>query len=604
MNLRRFGVIGLGLILLGVVLGTSVRSAPEKYDVIIKGGKIVDGTGGPAYAGDVGIRGDRIVALGKVDGDAATVIEAKGLVVSPGFIDTHSHIEQGLEKNPECANYLMQGVTTVLGGPDGNSAAPRADMTYAQYLDKIEKMKFSVNLPLTVGVGRLREIVLGKDFKRGATPAEIEKMKALTKEAMQAGAFGLSSGLDPGIREYAAIEEHIECAKVAQKYGGVYCPHTRNHQNNWRAENNEDFGYGIFHGPRGELFLGRYHGLLEAIEIAHKANDIPVIIQHFTPAFLLPAPQPESFQAAHAAVTLSEIIDPPRKRGQKVYFNVIACKSSVGWLQPMIDPLLGAGRRNADQAAPPWLRGLTKDDFMKNLGSRDFRDKLRDHVFSGRFKFDMINPVTDPYWMDCYEIMTCRNKKYEGKTIGELARQRSPDNIRKAVYEESLEAMFDILAEDPDTTWALILDKREWPGAVPVFLKHPAGMPTQDGGVGPAEIDLSKTTLPSPEGYSHMPLYIDTYVNQRKALTLEEAIYKIGGMPAEILDLKDRGTLTVGSFADITVFDLGRIRMTADFKTPNRPPDGIEYVFVNGKLSYKNKTHTGAKAGKLLRHTQ
>jgi N-acyl-D-amino-acid deacylase len=244
---------------------------------------------------------------------------------------------------------------------------------------------------------------------------------------------------------------------------------------------------------------------------------------------------------------------------------------------------------------------MKKEDFVAQLKSENFRNDLKHMINSGRFKFEMIHPLSDPYWFDCYRILTHKNKVYEGKTLGEIARKRAPDSLIRVVYKESFDALFDIIAEDPESTWALILDKRELPGALPVFFSHKAGMPCTDTSSMPLKLEGSDK--PGPSAFGLFALYIDTYVKQRKSMSLEEAVKHASYIPAQdVLGLKDRGVLSQNAYADIVVFDLGKIRMAGDYITPNVPPDGIEYVLVNGKIVWKQKAHTGVKSGKVLRH--
>ena len=575
-------------------------STDEHYDIIIKGGKIVDGTGRAAFVGDIAIMNGKIVDVGNVSGDAASVIDANGLVVSPGFVDSHSHADFNILQLPLAENFIMQGVTMVLAGNCGMSAAPRKNLTFGEWVTKVEESGQSINLAPLVGHSTIRSLVMGQNFRNKATPEEIEKMKAYAEKAMRSGAFGFSTQLDPS-GEHEALEDIIEVGKVAQKFGGLYSPHTYHHQNNWWTDNPEEYGYGILHTPPGEVIAGRYHGLLQAVEISKKANNIPLLIAHFTPAFKIPQPHPEWLQEAVAKATLEEIVDKARQRGQKVYFNAIACSYSVGNQQPVISLFLGQTGRTSRLAIPDWIKNIKKKEFVEKLKIKEFREKVKKVFYSGRFKVEMVHPLTDPYWIDCYRILTCKNKEYEGKTLGEIARKRSPDDIINAVYHESLEALFDILVEDPDTTWALILDKREYPGALREFFKHPAGMPCIDCGCMPAKLEGERK--PGPSAYGMFPLYIDTFVKQNPTLTLEEAINHATYIPAqEVLGLKDRGIIASEAYADIVVFSLEEIKMAGDYINPNTPPDGIEYVLVNGKIVYKDKTHTGEKPGKILRH--
>ncbi|NIS75687.1 MAG: hypothetical protein GTO08_10500, partial [Deltaproteobacteria bacterium] len=213
-------------------------------------------------------------------------------------------------------------------------------------------------------------------------------------------------------------------------------------------------GYGIFHAPRGEIITGRYHGMLETVEIAKRADQVRLHIAHLTPAYLIPQPHPDLLDEAAAKATLADIIDKARDGGLEVTFNVIAWSQSIGSELPMIKSFF-----SSQLLLPAWLKDTPREEFPQRLGEEDFRRKLREVILSGKFKFGMLNPVTDPYWMDCYRIIRCRKEEYEGRTIGEIARERQPDHILRAVYEASFETVFELLHMDPDTTWALIIDK-------------------------------------------------------------------------------------------------------------------------------------------------
>ena len=599
---------------------------PDRYDVLIKDSMIVDGTGKPAFKGSVGIRGEKIAAVGDFKGDAAKVIEGSGLVTCPGFVDSHSHADRSILQYPLAENLVMQGITTFLGGNCGSCLAPIKDpthvkavieelgldiepawRTFGEWLSKVEEAGMSLNYAPLLGHNTIRVAVMGEDFKRKAAFSEIEEMKDLVDEGMRSGAFGLSSVFDSSPGEYAAIEEIIELVKVAREYGGLYSPHTRHHENQWWSDNLEEYGYGLYHGPKGEIIAGRYHGLLEAVEIA-KIASIPLLIAHFTPAYIIPQPQPELLEEAAAKATLMEVIDKARGEGVEVHYNVIAWSQSMASQALITDSFF-----NPRLVLPAWLKEMGREEFVEKLKMRAFREKVKGVVYSDRLKFGMIHPITDPYWMDCFKILRCRNKEYEGKTIGELARKRSPDRIVDAVYNESLEALFDILTEDPHATWAMILEKRTYPGALPVFLKHPAGMPGTDTSALPGTLEAlakdrgtaSADTCAcgiAPTQYGLFPHYIRTFVKEKGALSLEEAIKKATYLPAqEVLGLKDRGIINVGAYADIVLFDFEKIREKGDFLEPAQPPVGIEYVLVNGTLVCEKKAHTGKRPGKVLR---
>jgi N-acyl-D-amino-acid deacylase len=597
----------------------------EDYDILIRNSRIIDGTGVPAFNGSVGVQGERIVAIGDLRGAAAMVIEGMGLVTCPGFVDPHSHADMSILQYPLAENLVMQGITTFVGGNCGVGLAPATTLSYAkrlldqwsdgtleigwgdfdEWLGTVERAMPAVNYVPLVGHNLIRGEVMRNDARRKATVAEIREMKSLLIEAMESGGFGLSLGLDPLYPgHFATREEIVELAKVAQRYGGLLVPHTRHHHNQWPANRLEECGYGRFRGPKGEIITGRYHGLLEAVEICREANGIQLHISHLTPAYLIPQPHPGFLDEAAAKATLLDIVDGPRNEGLDVTYNVVAWTQTIGCevsvIQSFLSPLL---------QLPDWLTRLSSEDFAQHLGSRAFRKRVARLVHSGSVKFGMVHPLADPYWMDCFRILRCKNPIYEGRTIGELARKNRPNRIVEAVYEESLELLFDAIMEDPCVTWAFFLDKRE-EGALPTFLQHPAGMPCSDARSLPARplliddmpADAYLYGLFPPIAYGLYPHYIREFVKELAVLSLEQAVSKATFVPArKVFGLKDRGIVREGAYADLVLFDLDRVRESGDFTDPARPPEGIEHVLVNGQVVYEHKQHTGARPGKVLR---
>jgi N-acyl-D-aspartate/D-glutamate deacylase len=251
---------------------------------------------------------------------------------------------------------------------------------------------------------------------------------------------------------------------------------------------------------------------------------------------------------------------------------------------------------------------MNRTEFLENLKTGEFRESVREVIYSGYFKFGMIHPVTDPYWMDCFRILKCENHEYAGRTVGEIARERSPERIVQAVYRESVEVIFDALVQDPETTWAMVVDKRESGPTLPVFLRHQCGMPSTDVIALPAKLPQDGKSFWSrvelePISYGLYPYYIKHFVKELEVLTLEEAVKKATYVPAhDVLKLHDRGMIKEGAFADLVMFDLNIISEGNTFHEPTLPPKGIEVVFVNGTIVYCNNSHTGAMPGQVLRH--
>lgn len=584
------GILGIFLIFWGI----SCSSEPaEHYDVLITNAKIVDGTGKAAYSGSIAINGEKIAAVGKVKGDADLMIDAEGLIVSPGFIDPHNHADWMIYEQPQAENLIMQGITTVLAGNCGQSPGPTKESTLGEWLSKMDEKGLSLNLAQLVGHSTIRVAVMGDDFKREATDDEIEQMKAHVAEAMESGAFGISSFFDPAPGEYASHEEMIALLKEAQRYNGFYVPHTRHIQSQMPSDDLEEFGYGIYHGPVEDIWVGRFRGYEEAVELSRKAN-IPLHIAHFSLAYIFPQPHPDFLEKAAAEATLIEIIDKARKEGVDVTYDVIPWTSSIAGPRKLSADFYGGAN-----IALAWTAELEYDEFIEGLKTGVLRQKIREVYDNERIKVGMVHTKADPYWYDCFKILTCSNKDYEEKTIGELSGMKQKD---------ALETIFDILVEDPETIWIQHIDRRDSEPALPVMLSHSVAMPCTDVTVFPAEFKEGEDNpyaqyglKPAPIFYGLYAHYIGTYVRDESILTIEEAVKKATSVPAERFGFQGRGVLAEGNYADVVVFDLSTIKMTGDYLTPNKPPDGIEYVLVNGKLTYKDKEHTGEKSGKVLR---
>jgi N-acyl-D-aspartate/D-glutamate deacylase len=284
----------------------------------------------------------------------------------------------------------------------------------------------------------------------------------------------------------------------------------------------------------------------------------------------------------------------------EVCFNVVGWEHSIGSRQSILGALL-----EPRLSRPAWLAAMGPDELAAGLSVRELRERLRGYLLSGRFKFGMVNPVTDPYWMDCYRVLECRAGGYAGRTIGELARERSPNDTLRAVYDESVEIVFDILAEDPAATWALIADKREY-RVLETFLKHPAAMPITDVTALPRDASARGffNYGVSPTAYGLFPHYLRRYVREKAVLGLEEAIHRITGLPAGLFGLSDRGTICEGGYADLVLFAFDRLQEGTDYRNPARAPAGIERVLVNGETVYQGGRHTGRKPGRLLRKSR
>jgi len=576
-------LILMAFVLLMKIPADSTEST-KPFDVLIENTTIVDGTGKAAFKGNIAIKGDKIAAIGQFRGDASVVIEGSRFITCPGFIDPHSHADMTIFKYPLAENLVMQGITTFVGGNCGTSPAPTKKITFAEWLTKIEKKGISLNYAPLVGHNKIRTLVMGEDYRRNASEKEIEEMKDYIEEAMKSGAFGFSTFGDPAPSHFANIHEIVELAKIVKKYDGIYAPHTRHIQSQWPTKNPEDVSYGIYFGPPEDVWVGLYQGYIDAFEISRKAN-IPLHIAHISSAFRIPQPHPAFLEEAVAKATLW-LIDKARKSDVDVTFDVIASGDSISNARPIITEFYSPRIIGLN-----WVRDIKKDEFIDRLETKDFRDRLRRVHDSFQLKLGMIHTKADPYWFDCFQILQCKNKKYEGKTLGEIARSREDG--------DALEAIFDILLDDPETLWVQFLDRRGTEAMNSVFLSYPYAMPSTDVGSLPANPEGQE--FEAPISYGLYPHYLSKYIREMKVQSLEEAIRKATQFPAQRFGLDKRGELKQGYYADIAIFDYSKIKDTADFLNPTSPPEGIEFVLVNGKIIYKDKVHTGAKPGKILR---
>lgn len=587
-----------------VLVASAAYVSAEQHDVLIKNANIVDGTGKKAFKGDIAIKGERIVQVGKVSGLATLVIDGSGLIASPGFIDPHNHGDASILKYPLAENLVMQGITTFIGGNCGLSIAPRSEKffiwqgfgmkeedlgysmdwrTFGEYLAKLDQIPTSLNFIPLVGHGAVRYHVMGNDFRRIANPKEIKEMRALVEEAMKSGAFGLSTGLDYLPGNFADTSEVIALAEIAGRHGGIYATHTRYNNSDWPTDDPEEVSYGRYLGSPENVWVGLYQGVVEAIEVGKKAN-IPVHISHVANVFRIPQPHPEYLEEAATKATLW-VFDKAKDDGVDLTFDVIATADSIANESKLIDAFYSRRVKGLQ-----WVHGISKDEFVERLKTEELRERLRRVHKSARLKLGMVHTLVDPYWFNCFRIVSSKNTAYEGKILGDIAKARDAD---------PLETIFDILVEDPVTTWVQFLDRRGSDIINATFLRHSAAMPSTDTQALPAKPE--EGGMPPPVAYGLYPHYFGHYIREMAIVDLEEAVRKATLLPAQRFGIESRGILKPGAYADIVLFDFKTIKGKANFQNPTLPPDGIELVMVNGQIVYKDKAHTGVKSGKVLR---
>ena len=532
--------------------------APSQYDVLIRNGRIIDGSGNPWVSGDVAIRGDRIVAIGKLEGaQAKRVIDASGMVVSPGFIDMLGQSELALLIDNRSLSKLSQGITTEITG-EGGSAAPQNALTLAQlqpgldqyhlkvdwsslaeYFARLEKTGTPINIGTYVGAAQIREAVLG-DVDRAPTPDELEKMKALVAQAMQDGAFGISTALIYPPGHYAKTEELIELAKVAGQYGGIYASHMRSEGQSETA------------------------AVEEALRIGREAH-LPVEIFHL------------------------KVIGKPRWGSMPKIVGMIQKARDAGQdVSADMYPYVAGGTALAS-SLPPWVADGGVAKLLERLKDPSIRAKIKQEMASEHANWEnlylgsggasgiLVSGVVNPDL-----------KKYDGKTLAQIA---------TAEKKLPLDTLFDFVLADKAQTGALYFIANEQD------LQYGLKQPWTSIGLDASELSLDGPLFEAhshPRAFGSMPRFLGHYVRDQHLLPLEQAIRKITSLPAQRERLRDRGLLKDGYFADITIFDPATIQDKATYEHSTELSQGVKYVFVNGQLEYDDGQLTGTKSGHVL----
>ena len=543
-----------------VLLVSTVRPAaqPQTFDLIVRGGTVYDGSGNPGRRADVGIRGDRIAALGDLaSARAAQSIDATNLAVAPGFINMLSWSTESLLVDGRSQGEIRQGVTTQIFG-EGSSMGPLNDAmkrrmteqmgdlrfeitwsTLAGYLAEVERRGTSQNVASYLGATTVREYVVGL-ADRKPTPAELDEMRAIVRREMEAGALGIGSSLIYAPAFYATTEELIELCRVAAKYRGKYISHLRS-EGNRLVESVE-----------------------ELIRIAREAG-IPAEIYH------LKAAGEANWSKMPRVIAL---VEEARKNGLRITADMYAYT---------------AGATGLDASMPPWVLDGGYDEAYKRLRDPETRRKIAaairtpsadwenlylaagsaDRVLLVEFKSDALKPLT-------------------GKTLAAAAKSRGEDPI--------------------DTIMNLVLEDRSRVGTV-YFMMSDANLTRQiklpwvsfgsDAASMAPEPPFTRSSA-HPRAYGNFARVLGKYVREEKALTLTDAIHRLSGLPASNLELRDRGFLRPGMFADVVVFDPRTIADKATFEKPHQYSVGVRDVLVNGVAVLRNGEHTNAKPGRAL----
>ena len=528
-----------------------------RFDLLIEHGSVVDGSGKPAFAAAVGVRDGRITILhgGTADAEATRRIDAADRVVSPGFIDLHSHSGLMIFADPLHEPKVRQGITTEVIGVDGLSYAPIPDPTDLEalvamnagldgapqearpldwstveaYLDRLDRLRPSLNLAYLVGNSALRIGAIGWE-EEAATSAQVANMRAMLREAMEQGAIGLSSGLDYPPGSYADTDELAQLTAEAARHGGFYHTHVRY--------------------PLGDRYLDPFR---EAIEIGRRGAGA-VHITHFYHRQTFPGgPEP-----------MLALVDEARADGLDVTFDTYPYEWASTRLLIMI---------------PPWVQSGGPSATKERLADAGVRDRIRAELaergvlFAGRRAWDDVRLGA----FGSVEYLA-----WEGRTLGELIADRGDDPV---------DVLCDVLiAEDLRVNQ---VTPGPWSETLPDFIRHPVGM------IGTDSTFIG--TKPSPRTYGSFPRVLGQFVRDDAIVGLEEAVRCMTSAPAARLGLHERGLIRDGMVADLVVFDPARVRSTATYDEPRSYPEGIEWVFVAGEPVVADGAHTGARPGRTLR---
>ncbi|MSQ92928.1 MAG: D-aminoacylase [Gemmataceae bacterium] len=550
-------ILSLAAALLAIPSAGPTSAGDPSYDLVLRNGRIVDGTGNPWFTGDVAIKGDKIVALGKIAANTGKrEIDAKGLTVAPGFIDMHSHSDFTLLEDGRAMSKILQGVTTeVLGesssaGPyQGKLTPPKFTIhgkpvqwtTLGGYFDTVEKAGVSTNVVSFVGLGTVWRCVMGESHAR-PTKEQFEQIKKLVEEAMQNGARGLSCMLASPPDSLATTDEVVELCKIAKRYNGIFATHIRNE------------GTSVFEAIREAIEIGRRAGI--TVEIIH----IKIADQMFWGRMN----------------EIIRLIDDARKAGINVGANVYPYTR---------------GNNNLATIIPPWAH---------EGGTKQMLARLKDPVERAKIKKDVKGGI--PGWYNHYtaiggdwnRMLIAANSSYKGLTMDRILAERTKGKKNADLLEE----FFDLLIEEGGSVSTVYDHHTE--KDMTLAMQQPWCSIGSDGLAYAIEGPLRRGH-PHPRNFGTFPRVLGVYVRQKGLLRLEDAVRKMTSQNAAKLGMHERGILRPGMVADITVFDAERVIDRATYTDPFQYCEGIEYLIVNGQLVLDRGKHTGAKSGRALR---
>jgi N-acyl-D-amino-acid deacylase len=572
------------------------------YDLVIRNGRIVDGTGQDAYVADIGVRADKIVAIGDLWSETAVCeIDATGRVVTPGFIEPHCHADLFVLMNPRMEAYLMQGVTTVVGGNCGHSMAPMGDEVYrsaivdfpvtfaahpqyfdqitlilprpvaskaieelygicldwhsfSEYRDKCNNAGMDCNIAPLAGYSAIRHAVMGMDCMREATADELNKIADAVEDCMEAGAFGLSTGLDPSYVPgmFATDDETIRMLQIVKNHDGIFTSHTFNVGPDGRG--------GRMEGYEKMLCQAKLAGVRANVSHVH-------VIGMATTA-------EGSLQAARDTLAYFEKM---KGEGVDLSYDVIPSPANIDFTIPYFAFFL----------RPFVLMSGSRHQLAKNFTVSDFRQMVHTVIEAGMYPaLDSTQPMN---YFSLLSVTVHKNPVHIGKNLAAYAEEKGM---------ASLDLVMDLFAEDPDM--AADLNSESFDEANELLCRNPMAMPCADGFscsndtnfTGDDELPL----YPNPMTFSYIPRYILKHGKQR----FEDTIRQITGFVADRFGIPDRGVLQVGNYADIVVLDKDKLHGYDEDENPLQYPEGFHHVIVNGIPVIENKRHLDAMPGRML----
>ena len=531
-------VVIVSMALAGLSASALPAQSPAPYDVVIRNGRVLDGAGNPWILADVAIRDGRFARIGAVPERGRVEIEARGKYVSPGWIDLMDQSGSVLRRNGLAENKLRMGVTTAIGG-EGGTPVPAGEIP--GYFQQLERQGISINFGSYFSESQARSAVLGM-LARAPSPPELERMRAIVDTAMRGGAMGMTTALIYPPSSYATTDELVEVGKAAARHGGIYASHIR--------------------GEGREVV----QSVDEAIAVGERAG-MPVEIFHLKVAYK------PGWGILMDSVRQS--VERARARGVDVAADMY---------------VYTAGGTGLEATIPSWAFEGGPDSLRARLADPATRARLKREQATG-----------SPGWWNIIEaaggwdgvvLANARNPanaKYVGRSLAWIAREQG---------KEPADAAFDLVAQGTGRVMAIYHMMSEQD--IETALRYPWTSIGSDAGAVLSAGEGDDLGLPHPRAFGNAVRVISRYVNERKVLTLEDAIRKMTSWPATRMRLSSRGIIKEGNWADVTVFDLASLRDMATYEHPMESPTGVEWVLVNGVVTIERGKHTGAKAGQVL----